>query len=132
MTKTKLHGGVIISYEQHSHAVMELLTYRLRNRVALTHYPHPNSIELHRNHHFIIVLSIDDLVDVVKFYQTLEHTPPLLVHIDTPDVVQQIDYAAEFPEVDIVALEQARLTDKDVTLKISLFREIIEHLETRV
>jgi hypothetical protein len=128
--RTKLHGGVIISYERHSHGVVELLTARLRNRIGLTHYTHAYEIDLAHPHDFMIVLSLRDLKEVVRFFYLKDRPTPLIVHIDTPDVLSQIDYAAQFPHVDVAPVEQANISaDPDVTLKLNLFKTIIEHLE---
>lgn len=129
MAVDKMHGGVIISYERHSHGVVELLTYRLRNRIGLTYYTHPYDINLDAHHHFMIVLSQSDLEGVVKFFRVKREPVPLIVYIDTPEHLARINYMARYPDVDIVPVQQANLDDKDVTLKITLFQEIIEHLE---
>ncbi|MBN1680748.1 MAG: hypothetical protein JW966_10675 [Anaerolineae bacterium] len=126
----KLYGGVIIAYERHSHALVELLTYRLRDRLTMTHYVHPTEIDFHKPHHFFIVMSARDLSQLVNFYDRKSYPLPLIVHIDVPEVFEQTDYAHQFPGVEIVTISQAMLTENpEDTLKITLFREIIEHLE---
>lgn len=128
--KPKLHGGVIVSYERHSHALVQLLTYRLRNRIRITHYGHANAIEPGKHHHFMLVLSFDDLRRVVMVYERQRRPVPLIVYIETPDQLVSLDLANLFPGVEIVTISQSNLTDNpEDTLKVTLFREIIEHLE---
>jgi hypothetical protein len=132
MTQPKLYGGVIISYEQHTHGVVELLTYHMRNRIGLTYYNHPYEIECEKQHDFLIVLTVRDLEGVIKAYRMRREPIPLIVHIDRPEVIADLDYTAYFPRVEIVPIQQAELGSGEDTLKIYLFREIIDHLEARV
>jgi hypothetical protein len=130
VTKPKLHGGVIVAYERHTHAVVQLLTYRLRQRIGITYYEHPNEIEPEKGHHFMIVLNADDLQRVVMVYEHKGYLPPLIVYIDEPHILAALNLAARFPSVEIVTIPQSTITDSpEDTLKITLFREIIEHLE---
>jgi hypothetical protein len=126
----KLHGGVIVAYERHSHALVQLLTYRLRNRIRLTHYGHANAVEPHKHHHFIIVLSFDDLRRVVMAYEQRGYAIPLLVYIEDPEVLADLNLASSFPGVEIATIPQGNLTDNpEDTLRVTVFHEIIEHLE---
>ncbi len=127
---TKLFGGVIISYHHRSHAVTELLAARLRKRIELVHYIHPNAIE--GQHDFLLVFSVDDLRNVVTAYQLKNKSIPLILHLDTPEVLNKLDYTTLFPHVEIIPIEQANLAEPDVTLKITLFQQIVESLETRL
>ncbi len=128
MTHTnKLQGGVVVSEEKRSYGVVELLAHHVRDRIELIYYVHPYEIDINR-HRFIIVFSVQDLALVVKTYYLKSAPVPMIIHIDEPGVLSRIDYAAQFPGVEIAPIEQANLTDKDGTLKISLFQEIIESL----
>jgi hypothetical protein len=131
-THQKLHGGVIVSYERHTHGVVELLAYRIRNRFELSYYNHPNEIDGHRRHDFVIVLSQRDLEGVVKAFRARSEPVPLIIHIDRPDIVRRINYAVQFPRVEIITIPQSDLGDPTDTLKVTLFQDIIEHLEARV
>ncbi len=128
--KARVHGGVIISYDRRSHGVVELLTAHLRGRIDLMHYVHPNEIKEPLD--FIIVLSLADLENVVKTYQARKEPVPIILHIDSPDVQQGLDYAALFPYVEIVPIAQGNLAVRDTTLRITLFQEVIEFLEKRL
>lgn len=127
-TPNKLWGGVITSFEKRSHGVIELLAIRLRDRIALEYYGHPHEIGTEQPH-FLIVFTPDDLTQVVASYRAKHKAPPLIIHIDTPQVLQTMDYAAQFPDVEVAPIEQANLSSKDITLKIDLFEHIIQHLE---
>ena len=124
----KLPGGVITSFERRSHAVVELLGLRLRDRLDLAFYNHPHEIDIERDR-FIIVFALDDLAHVITTYQAKQIPPPLVIHIDTPEAIRGFDYAARFPYVEVAPIEQAELTSPDITLKIELFQQIIEYLE---
>lgn len=127
-----IQGGVIISYERHSHGVVQLLTFRMRSRLRLWHYAHPHEIDLGRQHDFIIVFSLEDLTRVIKVFRRQNCPVPLVIHIDTPDTLAKIPHTALFPGVEIVPLPHGLLSDDpEDTLKLTLFREIIEHLEAR-
>lgn len=128
----KLHGGVIVLPGQHSYGLVQLFTARLRDRLDLAYYPHANAVELDSRHDFIIVLSYNDLEGVVRNYRMKGYAPPVIIHIDEPQVIEQIDYAWLFPEAEIAPISQPRITAKDTTLKLMVFREIIEYLENRL
>jgi hypothetical protein len=121
----KVSGCVIISDEKRSYGVVELLAQRVRSCIELTHYAHPHEIDL-RRHRFVIVFSLRDLALVIKTFVIKAVPVPLLIHIDAPDIISQTDYAVRFPDIAIAPIEQANLTDKEGTLKIALFQEIIE------
>jgi hypothetical protein len=123
----RLQGGVIVSDEKRSYGVVELLAYRVRNRIELTYYIHPYEIDITR-HQFIIVFSVEDLALVVKTYYIKSAPAPLIIHIDEPDVLNRMEYAARFPGIEIAPIEQANLADKESTLKFALFQDIIESL----
>ncbi|HEX3050842.1 MAG TPA: hypothetical protein VHP83_09330 [Aggregatilineaceae bacterium] len=127
----KLQGGVVVSTARHSHGVIELLTARMRNRLHISYYNHPFEIEVERRHQFLIVFSVEDLDGVVKCYRAKGEPTPLIVHVDLPQVLAQMDYTRYFPRVEIVSIEQAATGQNDITLKLHLFQEIVEHLEAR-
>jgi hypothetical protein len=128
----KLQGGVIVLPEQHSYGLVQLFTARLRDRIDLVYYPHANAVELDYLHDFIIVLSYNDLEGLIRNYRVKGYAPPAIIHIDEPQIVDQIDYAWLFPEAEIAPIAQPRITAKDTTLKLMVFREIIDYLEERV
>lgn len=120
--------------DQQAKAIIALLSQSVRDRFTLTYYDHPRAIDLERRHDFLMVLSIGDLEATVRRFAGPPQQPlPLLVHIDTPEILRQVDYAAFFPGVEIIAIEQAELTaEPDVTLRLELFRHVIELAEARV
>ena len=130
---TLVTGGVIVDSGRHTHGIVELLTYHLRGRVTLQFYYHPYEIEVNLPLAFVIVLSFEALEGVIRAYEARGLTVPLILHIDQPEVLEQMDYARQFPGIEIVAIEQANLDGgPDVTLKIGLFRQVIEELERRM
>lgn len=132
-TQQKLQGAVILPYDKpHAHEVIELLTLRLRDRFDPVFYTHAGEIDSSRHHDFIIVLSRKSLEGAVQVMRAKKLPMPLVIHIDEPDVVQAINYATLFPGIEVAAIEQANFSgDPDITLKIMLFKEIIERLEAR-
>jgi hypothetical protein len=128
VTNNILRGGVITSFEKRSYGVIELLAVKLRDRIHIIHYGHPNEIDVNALH-FMIVFSPDDLARTVATYHARHKAPPLIIHIDTPGALQAMDYAVQFPNVEIAPIEQADLTSKDVTLQLDLFEQIIEYLD---
>ncbi|NDJ78527.1 MAG: hypothetical protein GYB65_19935 [Chloroflexi bacterium] len=131
-TQFKLYGGVIASHEWYVKEVVELLTYHLRDRIELAYYPIPSKIKVRRHHHFIIVLSLKDLANVVKHFRKKKVPTPLLIHADSPDVLARIDYQQLLPHIEVIPLEQAHLLEKDVTLRLTAFKDIVERLSIRV
>ncbi len=129
----KLFGGVVATPGQDSQAVVALLSHYVRDRLELAYYAHPKEIDLHRRHDFLIVLSVGDLEGVARLYTGNGHAAPVIVHIDEPAILQHIDHARFFPGLEIVSIEQANLTAQpDVTLRLDLFRRVVESLEARV
>ena len=96
-------------------------------RLLITHYAHPYEIDIQR-HRFVIVFSVPDLALVVKTFYIKSVPVPVLIHIDDPNTISQTDYAVQFPAIDIAPIPQTNLTDKEGTLKIALFQEIIESM----
>lgn len=128
----RVQGGVVTSYERRSHGIVELLTHRLRNRVNMTHYHHANAIDTARDHDFILVTNATDLEQVLRVYMVRQLSPPLIIHIDTPDAIAQVNYDTLAPGVRIVPIEHAVVAgEPDITLKITAFQEIIEQLEAQ-
>ncbi len=129
--KKTLQGGVIVSPEQHTHAVIQLLTYQLQRRMQLSYYSHPNEIE--GPHNFLIVLSAADLEGAIKVFRTRQQTVPFIIHIDEPEKLDRINYATLFPGVEIAAIPHVPPgRGQDVTLRLDLFRTVIELLEARM
>jgi hypothetical protein len=131
-SRHKLQGGAIVSHEQHSHGIIELLTYRFRDRVSLIYYYHPFEIDLSRYFQFLIVLSLEDLEHTAKYYRLKQRRLPPVVHIGTPEALLCAAHQTRFPDLEIVPLRQADLADKDVTLQLTQFERFIDGLEARV
>jgi hypothetical protein len=129
----KLHGAVIIPYDKpYAHEVVELLTLRLRDRFEPVFYTHATELGSTSHPDFIMVLSRKSLEHIIEVHRSREQPVPLVIYIDSPEVINAINYDALFPDVEIVAIEQADFSgDPDVTLKIMVFKEIIETLEKR-
>lgn len=125
-----LHAGVITSENHHMHGVIRLLTGHLRRRCTFTFYQHPNEIEVAVEHAFIVVSTLDDLAGVVRLYTMKAGPVPLIVHLAEPGDIERIDYTRLYPGVEIVPLAQANLAASapDVTLRINLFRDLIDRL----
>jgi len=128
----KLCGGVVVFADRHTHGLIELLTYRSRDRLEMVYYSHPYDIDLDQKHDFIIVQSPEDLDNVVRFFQTRQHVIPLIVHIDRPEVLQNLNHKAKWPGIDVIRVPQADLADDpDITLELGLMEKIIQRLEAR-
>jgi hypothetical protein len=129
-SRGSLHGGVITSDNHHMHGVIRLFTGHLQRRCTFTFYQHPNEIEIGVGHAFIVVSTLSDLAGVIRLYTVKVGSVPLIVHLAEPDFIDQIDYARLYPGAEIVPLAQANLATSapDVTLRINLFREIIDRL----
>jgi hypothetical protein len=128
----KPRGGVITSEAHHMHGVVQLLTFHLRNRLELVYYPHPNDIEVAEDYDFVIALSLDDLRAVIKHYDAKQHPVPLLLHIDEPETLHDLDYTRLFPRIEVAPIAQANLdAQPGVTLQLGLFSQIIERLAGR-
>ena len=129
----KLHGAVIIPYDKpYAHEVVELLTLRLRDRFEPVFYTH--AAEMGRSSHpdFIMVLSRKSLEHTIEVHRSRQQPMPLVIYIDRPEIIHALNYETLFPGVEIAAIEQADFTgDPDVTLKIMVFKEIIDRLEKR-
>lgn len=128
-----LHGGVVLDPGQHAHGIVELLTYHLRDRVTLAYYDHPYAIEVSRRHPFMIVFSAAAAAGVVRVYRVRRMPPPLVLHVDDPETLAAIDYDDLCDGAEVVPVAQADLLQRgpDVTLRIDLFREVVEQLERR-
>ena len=125
-----LHGGVIVPDDPGARGIIQLLTHKMRNRVALAYYPHAYDIDLGDPHDFMIVLSLADFERVVRFYDLKRERIPLMVHIDTPDELITIDYARLYPGIDVLPVPQAPLgAAPDTTLELNLFGKILKRLE---
>lgn len=126
----RLQGGVILSPERTAYGVLDLLTCRLRERLSLTHYLHPGEIDTARLHHFLVVLSPDDLRGVVTAYRVGGRWPPLIIFIGAPSGADPVEYAARFPGVEIVPVAPRSIDgDPEDTLRMNLFHEIMKRLE---
>lgn len=125
-----LHGGVIVPDDPGARGIIQLLTYKMRNRVALAYYPHAYDIDLDDPHDFLIVLSLADFERVIRYLDLKRQPIPLMVHIDTPDVLTSIDYARLYPGIGVLPVPQAPLgATPDTTLEINLFAKIVQRLE---
>lgn len=129
----KPFGGVIAAPNQHAQAVITLLSHHVRGRFEMAYYAHANQIDRQRPHDFMIVFSVGDLEAVAQHYRHNGHHTPVIIHVDEPAILKQIDHKAFFPGVEVITIEQADLTAQpDVTLRLDLFRQVIEALEARV
>ncbi|MBN1200404.1 MAG: hypothetical protein JXJ20_00985 [Anaerolineae bacterium] len=128
-TSGKMHGGAIHSGNQNTFGIVELLTHHYQNQLELVYYTHPKEIEVEAQHEFIIVLSLHDLEQVIRHYDDKRCPLPLIVHINEPDVMQNINHRRMFPGVEIMPVEQANLAnDPDITLELSLLAKIMDRL----
>jgi hypothetical protein len=124
-----LSGGVIVPDNNSGRGIIHLLTHRMRRHVELVYYPHAYDIDLDRTHDFILLLSLDDLQRVIRFYDQKRRNLPLVIHVDTPDALIDIDHARLFPGVDVLPVAQAPLgATPDTTLELNLLAKIIARL----
>ncbi|MCC6799778.1 MAG: hypothetical protein IT325_06655 [Anaerolineae bacterium] len=129
----KPFGGVIAAPDQQTQAVVTLLSHYVRARFDLVYYAHAKEIDLQRRHDFLVVLSVGDLEAVAGRLNGNGYYKPLIVHIDDPATLGHLDYEAFFPGLEVISIEQADLAAQpDVTLRIELFRQVIEALEARI
>lgn len=127
----KLFGGVIAAPNEHAQAIFTLLSHHVRGRFDMAYYGHANEIDAQHKHDFLVVFSVGDLEAVTQRYRENGNTP-LIIHVDEPAILEQIDHEAFFPGLEVIAIEQADLTAQpDITLRLDLFRRVIEALETR-
>lgn len=132
MEQKQPHGGIVLAFERHSHQLVQMLVLRLRNRVGITQYAHPYEVDPATAGDFIIVLSRADLAGVIKVARAKAGEIPLIVHVDTPEAIAAINYAALYPGVEIVAIPQDNLTSQpEETLSMTLFRDIMACLDQR-
>jgi hypothetical protein len=128
-SEAKLRGGVIVPEDPGAHGIIQLLTYQMRRRVNLAYYPHAYDVDLNNPHNFLIVLSLADLQRVIRFYDQQQETIPLIVHIDTPEALSEIEHTRLFPGVDVLPVPQAPMgATPDTTLELNLLAKIIQRL----
>ncbi len=132
ITSKRLHGAVITDPRRRTHGIIQLLSYHVRGKIDFTYYEHPNQIEIERAPQFIVVMSVEDIAGVLRHYYARECAPPMIIHLDRPEMLGAIDYERMFPGVEIVPVEQALMDEKDVTLQIGMFQQIVEALEASV
>ncbi len=129
--KKTLRGGVIVSPDQHTHAIIQLLSFQLQQRMQLSYYSHPNELELPLD--LLIVLSTADLEGAIKVCRVRQQPVPYMIYIDEPETVEKLDYAALFPTIEITPVPHAWPSKgQHITLQIDLFRTVIELLEARM
>lgn len=132
-SKRKVRGGVVLSENPDAQGVIELLTHQVRDRLDLLYYLHPYDISLDEVHDCIMVLSLEDLKQVIRFYDGKRRPLPLLIHINDPDLLFATNHATLFPGVNIALVPQASLgAAPDVTLELTRFKRIIERLSTQL
>lgn len=128
--KRKQRGAVIVATEHHTHGLIELLATPVRDKLELVYYPHPYQIEAERGYDFVIVLSLDDLRNVIKFYDVKRFELPLIVHVDSPDRLQTIRHDLLFPGVHVLRIPQIGLdAEPGVTLEVNLFAKVLDLLQ---
>ncbi|NLE50874.1 MAG: hypothetical protein GX613_05650 [Chloroflexi bacterium] len=129
----KPFGGVIAAPGQHAQAVITLLSHHVRGRFEIAYYAHANEIDHVQQHDFFVVFSVGDLEAVAHHYGADGQQKPVIVHVDEPKMLAQVDHAAFFPDLDVISIEQADLTAQpDITLRLDVFRRVIEALEARI
>ncbi|NLF77291.1 MAG: hypothetical protein GX573_16465 [Chloroflexi bacterium] len=132
MDAPKLRGGVLLAADRDSHSIIALLTFHVREALDLVYYQHPSEINVENRYDFLVALSSDDLAALVHYYQMRAHALPLLVHIDQPEVLYQVQHEALFPGVEVLRIPQANLSQEpDVTLELRLLDKIIDRLQAR-
>jgi hypothetical protein len=126
----KWRGGVVISDERHSRGLIELLAAPVREQMDLAYYDHAYKIELNDSRYdFVVVFSLEDLRNVIRYYDMKRTALPLLVHVDSPDYLRGLRHDKLFPSVRVLEIPQAPLsTEPDATLEINLFARIIDLL----
>jgi hypothetical protein len=128
----KWRGGVVVSDDRHSHGLIELLAAPVRERIDLTYYDHPYSIETDPAFDFVVVFSLDHVRGVIKLYDSKRCPLPLLVHVDSPANLQGLKHDLLFPGVRILTIPQAPFSDEPgVTLEINMFARILDLLRER-
>jgi len=129
----KPFGGVIAPPNQQAQAVITLLSHHVRGRFEMAYYAHANEIDRQRWHDFIVVFSVGDLETVAHRYGSNGYHRPVILHIDEPEMLEQVDHKAFFPDFEVITIAQADLTAQpDVTLRLDLFKRAIEALEAHV
>ena len=126
----KLYGGAVLSNGDRAYGMMELLTFHVRDRLDLVYYPHPYDIDVYASHDFIMVFSLKELREVVKFYTTHRQPIPLLVHVDALDVLHVMRHEYLFPGLKVLPIPRTLFGngDPDVTLNLSVVNRIIASL----
>jgi hypothetical protein len=127
MTQRRQRGAVIVTSGHHTHGLIELLANPVRDRIDLAYYSHPYEIETELNYDFVIVLSLDDLRSVIKFYDAKRLLLPVIVHVDSPETLSTIRHDRLFPGVRILPIPQVGLdAEPHITLEINLFAQVLE------
>lgn len=127
--QAKWRGGVIIPPDHHTYGLIGLLTAPIRDQLELVYYHHAFQIDVEVYHDFVIVLSLEDLRTVIKHYDARRLNLPLIVHIDRPEIVQNLRYNVMFPGVLIHPVPQPALdAEHGVTLEVNSFVQIAEML----
>lgn len=131
--QSKPRGGVVVPTDAGIAGLVQLLTAHARDRLAFDYYSHPYHIDVAIGYDFLIVLSLENFQGVVKYYDTKQRNLPLLVHIDTPAVLETFDHARAYPGVEVLTLRRAAPDDSgpDVTLELNLVGKVLDRLNTR-
>lgn len=127
---TRLRGAIVIPMDDGVHGVAQLLTYHERKFVDLDYYSHPYDINADKAYDFVLVLTVPSFEMVIKFYDAKRRDLPLVVHVDTPEMLEYFDHRRAYPGIPVLAVPRATLayTDPDVTLELHLVSKIMECL----
>ena len=128
--KHNQRGAVVVSTGHHTHGLIELLAAPVRDQIELIYYPHPYQIETESGYDLVIVLSLDDLRNVIKFYDVKRCALPLIVHVDSPEVLHDMRHDILFPGVRVLKIPQVGLdAEPGVTLEVNLFAQVLDLLQ---
>ncbi len=128
--QTRLRGAIVIPLDDGVHGVAQLLTYHERRLVDLDYYSHPYDVNVDKAYDFVLVLTVPTFEMVIKFYDAKRRDLPLVVHVDTPEMLDYFDHARAYPGINVLAVPRATLDyhDPDVTLELHLVSKIMAHL----
>lgn len=127
MTPIKLEVAILSNGDDDLITYISLLSVRVRNNIEFSTYQTLAEFNQEREFDVIIVGDLDTLEGIVSLHTRRDTSAPLIVHIVVPES-PVLNYAEIFPGARIHRIEQARLSNLDVTLKFDSFEDIIENL----
>ena len=129
MVETRQLRGGILAEREDARGMVALLTTHLRHHFELVFYTTPTDIDTATRHDFLLLFSLPELEAVVRYFGSKDRDLPLVVHVDRPAVLRDIDHAKQFPGLRVLVVPQADLnSEPDVTLELDLFAKIRERL----